>query len=129
MELPTAPMANCRNPFSPGRYSPDLLTLLDLVGSLRPLVFIRHFSRTATSSPDNALGWREILKSRLRGRRRLTPTIAGDLLGKFSVFSSDSQWRRVPMNHLHRIYPVVAPVVLDFGMHLPPRAAETGSAA
>ena len=51
-----------RNPFSPGRYSPDLLTLGDLVGSLRRLFSLIFFA-TSRSDFDRNSGRQETLIS------------------------------------------------------------------
>ena len=58
-KLRGSPPRRCRygrNPFSPGRYSPDLLTLGDLVGCLGRIDFIRSFSRQPDRIPTNSLG-------------------------------------------------------------------------
>ena len=57
--LPTAPRRRRRNSFSPGRYSPDLLTLADLVGASRT-VFIEHFSRRQDRIPTGTPGGEEL---------------------------------------------------------------------
>ncbi len=54
--------AQGRNPFSLGRYSPDLLTSGDLVGSLRRFISLRFFSALSSDFDTNS-GWQENLKS------------------------------------------------------------------